>query len=71
MFSKTSPKNILNKYDLDLISFVIVLSLSWISSLKKTAMKLELLTHIDMLPVDENGTRGGITRAIKDHAEAN
>ena len=38
---------------------------------KKTGVKLELLTNIDMLQMVEKGTRGGICQAIHRHAKAN
>ena len=40
------------------------------SSLKKTGVKLELLTDIDMLLMVEKGIRGGICQAIHRHAKA-
>ena len=39
--------------------------------LKKTKLKLELLTDIDMLLMVEKGTRGGICQAIHRYAKAN
>ena len=39
--------------------------------LKKTGVKLELLTDIDMLLMVEKGIRGGICRAIHRYAKAN
>ena len=41
------------------------------SLLKKTGVKLELLTDIDMLLMVEKGIRGGICQAIHRHAKAN
>ena len=46
----------------------------WIRSqapLKKTEVKLELLTDIDMLLMVEKGIRGGICHAIHQYAKAN
>ena len=39
--------------------------------LKKTGMKLELLTDVDMLLMVEKGIRGGICHAIHRYAKAN
>ena len=41
--------------------------LAWQACLKKTKVKLELLTDIDMLLMVEKGTRGGICQAIHRH----
>ena len=41
------------------------------SMFKKTKVKLELLTDIDMLLMLEKGTRGGICQAIHRCAKAN
>ena len=45
--------------------------LCWHSCLKKTGVKLELLTNADMLMLFEEGIRGGICTAICYYAEAN
>ena len=45
--------------------------LAWQACLKKTGVKLELLTDIDMLLMVEKGTRGGICQAIHRYARAN
>ena len=39
--------------------------------LKRTGIKLELLTDVDMLPMVEKGIRGGICHAIYRYAKAN
>ena len=41
------------------------------SSFKKTEVKLELLTDIDMLLMVEKGIRGGICHAIHQYGKAN
>ena len=41
------------------------------SMFKKTKVKLELLTGIDMLLMVEKGIRGGICQAIHRYAKAN
>ena len=45
--------------------------LAWQACLKKTAVKLELLTDNDMLMLYENGTRGGMCHATYRYAKAN
>ena len=41
------------------------------STFKKTSVKLELLTNIDMLLMYEKGIRGGICDAVYRYAKAN
>ena len=50
-------------YELDLVKFLSVPGLAWQAALKKTEVKLELLTDIDMLLMVEKGIRGGICHA--------
>ena len=45
--------------------------LAWQACLKKTKVKLELLTDIDMLLMVEKGTRGGICQVMHRYAKAN
>ena len=45
--------------------------LAWQACLKKTKVKLELLTDIDMLWIIEKGIRDGICQSVPRHAEAN
>ena len=45
--------------------------LAWKACLKKTRVRLELLTDPDMLLVFERGIRGGITQAVHRYALAN
>ena len=45
--------------------------LAWQSCLKKTGVKLELLTDYDMFLMNEAGIRGGICQSIYRYAEAN
>ena len=45
--------------------------LAWQACLKKTGVKLELLSDIDMLLMVENRIRGGIYHAIHRYAKAN
>ena len=58
-------------YELDPAQFLSAPGLAWQACLKKTKVKLELLTDIDMLLIVENGTRGGICQAIHRYAKAN
>ena len=44
--------------------------LAWQACLKKTEVKLELLTNNNMLLMVEKGTRGGICQAIHRYAKA-
>ena len=44
---------------------------AWQACFKKTEVELELLTDNDMLPMFEEGTRGGICQAIYRYAKAN
>ena len=45
--------------------------LTWKVCLKRTGIKLELLTDPDMLLMFEHGIRGGITQAVRKYASAN
>ena len=51
-------------YDLDPVNFLSVPGLIWHAALKKTEVKLELLTDTDMLLMVEKGIRRGICHAI-------
>ena len=51
-------------YHLDPVKFLSAPGLVWQAAFKKTEIKLELLTDIDMLLMVEKGTRGGIFHAI-------
>ena len=58
-------------YKLDHIYFVPAPGLAWEACLKKTRVKLELITDYDMLLMIEKGIRGGICQATYRYAEAN
>ena len=58
-------------YELDSTYFVSAPGLAWQVCLTKTGVKLELLTHYDMLLMVEKGIRGGICQATHRHAKAN
>ena len=58
-------------YELDPAHFLSAPGLAWQACLKKTKVKLELLTDIDMLLMVEKGIRGGMCQAIHRYAKAN
>ena len=58
-------------YELDLVHFLFAPGLAWQAALKKSRVKLELLTNIDMLLMAEKGIRGGTVHAIHKYAKAN
>ena len=58
-------------YKLDPTHFLSASGLAWQACLKKTEVKLELLTDNDMLIMVEKGITGGICQAIYRHAKAN
>ena len=64
-------KMCLKLYHLDPVKFLSAPGLAWQAALKKTEVKLELLTDIDMLLMVEKGIRGGICHAIHQYAKAN
>ena len=51
-------------YKIDPTRFFTAPGLAWQAALKKTKVKLDLLTDIDMLLMVEKGIRGGICRII-------
>ena len=63
--------NCLKIYELDPISFVSAPRLVWQACLRKTGVKLELITDYDMLLMIEKGIRGGISQATHRYAKAN
>ena len=58
-------------YELDPVCFVCAPGSDWQACLKKTEVKLELLTDYDMLLMIEKGIRGGIYQAVHRYAKAN
>ena len=58
-------------YELDPIYFVSAPGLAWQACIKKTEVKLELITDYDMLLMIEKGIRGGICQATHRYAKAN
>ena len=61
----------LRHYSLDPAHFYTSRGLAWKACLKRTGIKLELLTDPDMLLMFERGIRGGITQAVRKYASAN
>ena len=64
-------KMYLKIYQLDPAKFLPNPGLAWQSASKKTEVKLELLTDVDMLLMVEKGIRGGICNAVHRYAKAN
>ena len=58
-------------YKLDPAHFLSAPGLAWQACLKKTQVKLELLTYNDMLLMFEEGIRGGMCQATHRYAKAN
>ena len=58
-------------YELDPAYLLWASGLAWQVCLKKTVIRLELLTDIDVLLIVEKGTRGRICHAIHRYAKAN
>ena len=61
----------LRRYSLDPAHFYTSPGLAWKACLKRTGIKLELLTDPDMLLMFEWGIRGGITQVVRKYASAN
>ena len=57
--------------ELDPVYFVSASGLAWQACLKKTKVKLELVTDYDMILMIEKGIRGGICQATHRYAKAN
>ena len=58
-------------YELYPAHFVSAPGLAWQVCLKKTEVKLELITDYDMFMMVEKGVRGGMCQAIHRYAKAN
>ena len=59
------------KYQLDPTYFVSAPGLAWQACLKKTEVKLELITDYDMILMIEKGIMGGICQATHRYAKVN
>ena len=68
---ETFRKTCFEQYNLDPAHYCTSPSLSWDALLKKTRVKLELLTDYDMHLFIEKGLRGGISMVSKRFAKAN
>ena len=68
---ETFRNKCLEVYELDPIHFLSLPGLAWQACLKKTKVKLELLTDYDMLLMAEEGIRGGICHSIHSYVKAN
>ena len=64
-------KMCLQIYQLDTVKFLSAPRLAWQAALKKSKVKLELLTDIDTLLMVEKGIRGGICHFINRYTKAN
>ena len=58
-------------YQLDPAWYYTSPGLAWDAALKKTGVRLQLLTDPDMLLMFEEGIRGGVSMIIKRHGKAN
>ena len=58
-------------YGLDPVYFVSAPELAWQACLKKTEVKLELLTDYNIILMVEKGIRSGICQAVHRYAKAN
>ena len=58
-------------YELNRTCFLTAPGLAWQAPLKKTKVKLDLLTDIDMLLMVEKGIREGICHTIHRYTKAN
>ena len=58
-------------YELDPAHFLSAPGLAWQACLKKTEVKLELLTNVAMLLMIEKGIKGEVCHAIHRYAKAN
>ena len=57
-------------YEVDLAHFLSAPGLAWQTCLKKSEVKLELLTDVDILLMVEKGIKGGICHAMHRYAKA-
>ena len=67
---KNFRKMFLEIYKLDTVKFLSAPGLAWPAALKKTKVKLDLLTNINMLLMVEEGIKWGICHSIYRYAKA-
>ena len=63
--------NVRKIYELDPSKFISAPGFAWQTVFKKTEVKLELLSEIDILLMVEKGIRGEMCNSIKRYAKAN
>ena len=68
---ETFWKMCLEIYKLDPACFLTTAELAWKTSLKKTKIKLDYLTDIDMLLMVQKGVKGRICHVIYQYVQAN
>ena len=71
MYLRTCMYVCIKIHELDPAKFLSAPGLAWQAALKKTKVKLDFLTNIDMLLMVEKGIRGGICHSIYQSAKAN
>ena len=71
VFENFSKKVKLKIHHLDPVKFLSAPGLTWQPALRKTGVKLGLLTPIDMLLMVEKDIRGGICHAVHQYVKAN
>ena len=69
--SESFRNKCLEIYEFDLAYFLTAPGLAWWACLKRTGIKLELLTDNNMLMMFEKGIRGGMCQATDRYAKAN
>ena len=67
-FFENLRKICLKIYKLDPVKFILAPGLAWQAALKRTGVKLDFLTDINMLLMVEKGIRGGICHTIHRYA---
>ena len=63
--------SVLEIYELDPAKIFSAPGLAWREHLRKTKVKLDLLSAVDLLLIVQKGIRGGICHSIYQHGKAN